>query len=47
MNTALSVGLALTAAGLVGYLLGIVAPYPGRAFSVMGMIVGITLLTIG
>lgn len=47
MNTALAAGLALTLAGLVGYLVGIVAPYPGRAFSVTGVMVGITLLAIG
>ncbi len=47
MNTALAAGLALTLAGLVGYLVGVVAPYPGRAFSVTGVMVGITLLAIG
>ncbi|MFC4551596.1 MULTISPECIES: hypothetical protein [Halorussus] len=47
MNSALAAGVALTAAGLVGYLVGILAPYPGRAFSVTGVMVGITLLAIG
>ncbi|WP_135851131.1 hypothetical protein [Halorussus salinus] len=47
MNTALAAGLALTFAGLVGYLVGLTAPYPGRAFSVTGVMVGITLLAIG
>jgi hypothetical protein len=47
MNTALVAGLALTLAGLVGYLVGVTAPYPGRAFSVTGVMVGITLLAIG
>ncbi|UPV99875.1 hypothetical protein M0R88_15315 [Halorussus gelatinilyticus] len=47
MDTALAAGLALTLAGLVGYLVGIVAPYPGRAFSVTGVMIGITLLAIG
>jgi len=47
MNTALALGSALTLAGLVGYLAGILAPYPGRAFSVTGVMVGITLVAIG
>ena len=47
MTAALAAGGALTAAGVVGYLVGVVAPYPGRAFSVSGVMVGITLLAIG
>ena len=47
MNTPVLVGGAFTVAGLVGYLAGVVAPYPGRAFSVTGVMVGITLLAIG
>ena len=47
MNTALAAGAALTTAGLVGYLVGVVWPYPGRAFSVTGVMVGVTLVAIG
>ncbi|MFC7080366.1 hypothetical protein [Halorussus caseinilyticus] len=47
MDTALVAGGALTAAGLVGYVAGLTSPYPGRAFSVTGVMVGITLLAIG
>ncbi|WP_227376428.1 hypothetical protein [Haladaptatus halobius] len=47
MNRTLAFGLALTILGLVGYLLGVVAPYPGRAFSITGVMVGITLVAIG
>ena len=47
MNTALAAGTAFTVAGLVGYLIGVVAPYPGRAFSVTAVMVGVTLLAIG
>lgn len=55
MNRTLASGLALTALGGGGYLLGLagedalglVDPYPGRAFSVTGIMVGITLLSIG
>lgn len=47
MNAVLVVGGTLTVVGLAGYLVGVVAPYPGRAFSVTGVMVGITLLAIG
>lgn len=40
-------GLALTSASVLGYVAGVVAPYPGRAFTVTGLMVGITLLAIG
>jgi len=47
MNTALAAGIALTVAGLAGYALGVAVAYPGRAFSVTGVMVGITLLAVG
>ena len=47
MNSAMAVGLALTLAGVVGYVVGLAAPYPGRAFSVTGVMVGVTLLAVG
>lgn len=47
MNTVLAVGGVLTVAGLAGYLIGLVAAYPGRAFSVTGVMVGVTLVAIG
>jgi hypothetical protein len=40
-------GLATTLAGLVGYVLGVVAPYPGRGFSLTGLMVGLTLMAVG
>jgi hypothetical protein len=44
-----ALGLAVTAAGVgvAGYLAGIATAYPGRAFSVTAVIVGITLASIG
>ncbi|MFB6268491.1 MAG: hypothetical protein ABEH83_01005 [Halobacterium sp.] len=39
-------GLAATGLGLAGYAAGVATPYPGRAFSVTAVIVGITLLSI-
>jgi hypothetical protein len=55
MNRTLASGVALTALGTAGYVLGVagedavglVDPYPGRAFSVTGVMVGITLLSVG
>lgn len=40
-------GLVLTVLGLLGYGAGILAAYPGRAFSVTAVMLGITLLAIG
>lgn len=39
-------GVALCAVGLAGYVAGISVAYPGRAFSVAAVMVGITLLAI-
>lgn len=47
MNWTLLIGFISTVAGVLGYTLGIVAPYPGRAFTIIGVMVGITLLSIG
>ena len=47
MNSLLTVGILLTALSVAGYLVGLTAPYPGRALSITGVMVGITLLGIG
>ena len=47
MNRSLALGGALTAAGVVGYAAGIATQYPGRAFSVTAVMVGLTLLVVG
>lgn len=47
MNRIRVVGLALSAGGLVGYVLGVLAPYPGRGFTLTAVMVGITLVAIG
>ena len=47
MNSLQAVGAALTVAGVCGYVLGVLAPYPGRGFSVAGVMVGLTFLSIG
>lgn len=40
-------GGALTLLGVAGYVLGLLAAYPGRAFSITAVMVGVTLLAIG
>ena len=47
MNRTRAAGLAILAAGLLGYGLGVYTPYPGRAFSITAVMVGITLTAIG
>jgi hypothetical protein len=46
-RTVFGLGAVVTAAGVGGYLAGLVAPYPGRAFSVTALMVGVTLLAVG
>ena len=46
MNHASWVGVGLTAVGLVGYSLGVAVAYPGRAFSVTLVMVGVSLLAM-
>lgn len=47
MNTVLLIGMVLTGVGLVGYVTGISMAFPGRAFSVTAVMVGLTLVAIG
>lgn len=47
MNEILGAGVVLSALGIGGYLVGIGTPYPGRAFAVTAMIIGVTLVAIG
>lgn len=46
MNRAFALGVALTALGVVGYLLGVSGPYPGRAFSITLLMVGVALVAM-
>jgi hypothetical protein len=47
MNHEQAAGVVLTIAGLSGYVIGVFAPYPGRGFSVAGVMVGLTLFAVG
>jgi len=47
MNGTFAAGIGLTVLGLVGYLVGIAAAYPGRGFAVTGVMVGVTLAATG
>ena len=46
MNGLLAAGTGLTLLGVGGYVLGILSPYPGRAFSVTVVMIGITLIGV-
>lgn len=46
MNGVLLAGLGITVVALVGYVVGVIAPYPGRSFTVAGVMLGVTLLAI-
>jgi hypothetical protein len=47
MNWPLVGGVALTILSSLGYAVGVAAPYPGRAFSLTGLMVGLALLSVG
>ncbi|WP_256546434.1 hypothetical protein [Halobellus inordinatus] len=40
------IGISLTALALVGYAVGVAAPYPGRSVTIVGVMVGVTLYAI-
>ncbi|PSP96805.1 hypothetical protein BRC94_11520 [Halobacteriales archaeon QS_5_70_17] len=44
MNRRRAAGVALIVLALVGYFVGVVAPYPGRSFTLTGLMVGIALV---
>lgn len=46
MNRLSWLGLVLLVAGVAGYVAGVVADYPGRAFSVTAVMIGLTLLAV-
>ena len=47
MTRVRTAGIAVTALGTVGYGVGTFVVYPGRAFSLTALMVGITLWAIG
>lgn len=46
MNRVTWTGLALTAIGFVGYLIGVTTAYVGRSFSVTLLMIGIALVAM-
>jgi len=46
MNGQFLASAALTLSSLAGYVLGTVAPYPGREASIAGLSVGVTLASV-
>jgi hypothetical protein len=47
MDRTRAVGVVVTLASLAGYAAGAVAPYPGRAVTLAGVMVGVTLAAVG
>ncbi|GAA0658138.1 hypothetical protein [Salarchaeum japonicum] len=47
MDSVRAAGGLLTALSLLAYAAGVLQPYPGRAFSVTGVMVGVTLAAVG
>lgn len=47
MNRVRTAGVVTTVLGVVGYGVGTLVAYPGRAFSVTAVMVGITLWAVG
>ena len=41
------IGIGLTALSVLGYAIGVTAPHPGRAASIVGVMIGVTLYAIG
>jgi hypothetical protein len=46
MDRVRAAGVVLTGLAIVGYVLGVETPYPGRALSVTGLMVGIALIAV-
>lgn len=46
MNRVFAAGIILSVLGLAGYVFATVTAYPGRAFTVTGVMIGITLVAI-
>lgn len=47
MNRIIGSGVVFTVLGVVGYSIGVFVSYPGRAFSITAVMIGISLLAIG
>lgn len=46
MDRTFLAAVALTVLSLVGYVAGVVAPYPGREASIIGILAGVTLAAV-
>jgi hypothetical protein len=47
MGSIRRIGIGLAAVSVLGYAIGVAAPYPGRSASLVGLMVGVTLYAIG
>ncbi|WP_323676333.1 hypothetical protein [Halorubellus sp. PRR65] len=46
MNRTFATGVGLTVASVLGYAAGVLASYPGRAFALTGLMIGITVAAV-
>jgi hypothetical protein len=46
MDRTFAVAAVITATSVAGYLVGVLAAYPGRSFAITGVMVGVTLLAV-
>jgi len=46
MNATAAVGLGLAVLGVAGYVVGLTVPYPGRAFSLTALMLGLTVMAV-
>lgn len=47
MNRELVIGAFLLGGGLAGYVVGLGRPFPGRAFTITAIMVGLLLVSVG
>jgi hypothetical protein len=47
MDRTFMAGAGLTVVGVCGYVVGVLVAYPGRAFSLTAIMIGVTLASIG
>lgn len=47
MDRVRTTGASLTALAVAGYAVGVAAPYPGRALTITGVMIGLTLWAVG
>jgi hypothetical protein len=47
MERVRAIGGGIALLSIAGYLVGVLAPYPGRSFTITGLMAGLTLYAVG